>query len=72
MTTWNSEGKENVDRPSKTGGLIYVVWLLLNDLGKYNAIKFIISMPKQIILSNIYIGWFCLKIMLQEDKCIYI
>ena len=72
MTTWKSESKENGDRPSKTWGLISVIWLLLNDLGKYKAIQFIISMIKQIILNNIYIGWFCLKIMLQEDKCIYI
>jgi hypothetical protein len=72
MTTWNSESKENVDRPSKTWGLLSVVWLLLKDLGIYKAIQLIISMQKQIILNNIYIGWFCLKIMLQEDKCIYI
>jgi hypothetical protein len=47
-----------------TWGLISVIWLLFNDLGKYKAIQFIISMLKQIILNNIYIGWFCLKIML--------
>ena len=59
-------------RPSKTRGLIIVIWFSFNDLEKYNALQFIISMLKQIILSNIYIGWLCLKIMLQEDKCIYI
>jgi hypothetical protein len=53
--------------------MFYLRYLcFFEDLGKYKAIQLIISMQKEINLNNIYIGWFCLKIILQDYQCIYI
>jgi hypothetical protein len=70
IINWNLKTKHwNVDTDELSpnySNSIRSIWLLLNDLGKYKAIQFIFSILKQIILSNIYMGWFCLKIM-QDD-----
>ena len=60
----------NADRSWTACGLISLIRLFPKSLEK--KAKFLISILKWIILNNIYIGWFCMKIMLEADKCIYV